>query len=170
MGHWLDRVGSKPVLTFGYGAWAVVLLGWLALSGGLLPVNLTMVLLLQFLIGLLIALVQMSQTRLAMAVIPVMGRNHFFAIYSVVSNVTLGIAPIAWGMVIDLVGNHAPVWGGLAWNRFSVFFGAVALCWAATLVLARRLHEPQAASMEQLLREILNQLPIRFVARLFPRA
>ena len=33
----------------------------------------------------------MANTRLAMAVIPVMGRNHFFAIYSVVGNVTLGM-------------------------------------------------------------------------------
>jgi len=170
LGSRLDRLGSKPVLTFSYSAWAAVLVGWLAISGGLIQLSLLFVLTLQFLMGLLTALVQMSQTRLAMAVIPVMGRNHFFAIYSVVSNVVLGIAPIAWGMVIDLVGERSPMWLGLSWNRYSVFFGAVALCWVVTMLLGRRLHEPQAVSMEEMLRQILNQLPLRFIARLFPRA
>ena len=41
--------------------------------------------------GLLAALVSMSNTRLAMAIIPVMGRNHSFAIYSVVT-VALDVA------------------------------------------------------------------------------
>jgi len=70
--------------------------------------------------GLLAALVQMSNTRLAMAIVPVMGRNHFFAIYSVVNNVTLGLAPIGWGLLIDAVGTRSPIWLGLAWNRFTI--------------------------------------------------
>jgi MFS family permease len=166
----LDRTGSKPVLSTCSAAWAVVLAGWLALSGGAVPVGLLPVLILQFFMGLLAALVQMSNTRLAMAIIPAMGRNHFFAIYSVVVNVTLGIAPIAWGLLIDAVGERAPFWLGLSWNRFSVFFGAVALCWCVTLIFTRRLHEPQAVSMEALLREILMQTPLRMLGRLWPKA
>src|SRR5512137_1033129 len=101
----------------------------------------------------------MSNTRLAMVVIPPMGRNHFFAIYSVLGNVTLGLAPIGWGLLIDMVGSRAPHWLGLTWNRFTVFFAAVSAMWLLTLALVRRLEEPQAASMEQLLREILVQSP-----------
>jgi MFS family permease len=169
LGSRLDRLGSKPVLTFAFAAWMAVLAGWMAVSGGLLPVRLSLVLALQFLMGLLAALVQMSNTRLAMAVIPVMGRNHFFAIYSVVMNVTLGLAPIAWGLLIDAVGAHAPTWLGLSWNRFTVFFAATALVFAAALALARRLDEPEAASMEILLREILIHSPQRIWARFWPR-
>ena len=87
--------------------------GWITLAGGVFPMKLALVLLLQALMGLLAALVQMANTRLAMAVIPVMGRNHFFAIYSVIGNVTLGLAPIAWGVLIDLVGTQSPVWLGV---------------------------------------------------------
>jgi MFS family permease len=170
LGSRLDRVGSKPILTFSYSSWALVLIGWLTLSGNLLPVRISLVLVLQFAMGLLAAVAQMSHTRLAMAVIPVMGRNHFFAIYSVMANVTLGMAPIGWGMIIDLVGERAPVWMGISWNRFTVFFGAVAVCWVVTLVLGRRLHEPHAVSMEEMLRQVFSQLPLRFVARLWPRA
>jgi MFS family permease len=120
--------------------------------------------------GLLAALVQMANTRLAMAVIPVMGRDHFFALYSVISNVTLGLSPIAWGLLIDAVGVRAWRWAGVEWNRFSVFYAAVGLVFLGMLGLARRLMEPRAVSMEALLREILIESPQRFWLRFWPRA
>jgi MFS family permease len=131
--------------------------------------KLGLVLMLQFLMGLLAALVQMANTRLAMAVIPVMGRNHFFAVYSVVGNVTPGLAPIAWGLLIDAVGNRSALWLGLEWNRYTIFFAAAAIAFLTTLALARRLHEPEAAGLEELLREILIQSPQRFWLRFWPR-
>jgi MFS family permease len=169
LGSRLDRLGSKPVLTFCFALWLLVLAGWVSLSGRAVALGLPVILILQVLMGLLAALVQMANTRLAMAVIPVMGRNHFFAIYSVVGNVTLGLAPIAWGLLIDAVGARAPMWLGLSWNRYTVFFAAVAFAFSVTLALARRLHEPEAASMEELLREVLIQSPQRFWFRLWPR-
>jgi MFS family permease len=169
LGSRLDRVGSKPVLMFAYSAWLVVLAGWIALAGGVFPLKAWLLLALQVLMGLLAAMVQMSNTRLAMAIIPVMGRNHFFAIYSVIGNVTLGLAPIGWGLLIDAVGSRAPRWLGLVWGRYTVFFAAAAVAYVITLLLARRLDEPQAASMEELLREILIQSPQRFWVRFWPR-
>jgi MFS family permease len=141
----------------------------MCLAGGLLPAKVSKILVLQFLMGLLAALVQMSNTRLAMAIIPVMGRNHFFAIYSVVGNVTLGLAPIAWGLLIDAVGPHSASWLGLSWNRFTIFFAAAGLSFIVTLMLARLLEEPEAASMEELLREILIASPQRVWLRFWPR-
>jgi len=165
----LDRLGSKPVLGFSFTVWIAVLAGWLMLAGRVFPVALTNVLLLQFLMGLLAALVSMSNTRLAMAIIPAMGRNHFFAIYSVVNNVALGVAPIAWGLLIDAVGGRSAVWLGVEWNRFAIFFAAAGVAFAVALALSRRLDEPEAASLEDLLREILIQSPQRFWLRLWPR-
>lgn len=169
LGSQLDRLGSKPVLSFASAAWIAVLAGWLALSGRLFPTALAGVLALQFFMGLLAALVSMANTRLAMSIIPVMGRNHFFAIYSVVSNAALGFAPIVWGLLIDAVGNRAPVWLGVEWNRYSIFFVAAAAVFAVTLASTRKLDEPQAASLEELLREILIQSPQRFWLRFWPR-
>jgi MFS family permease len=169
LGTGLDRVGSKPVLTFAFTAWVAVLAWWVLLAGGALPLKLWPILVLQFLMGLLAALVQMSNTRLAMAIIPAMGRNHFFAIYSVIGNVTLGVAPVAWGLLIDAIGPRAPQWLGLNWNHFTIFFAAAALAYVLTLFLARRLDEPEAASMETLLREMLIHSPQRFLVRFWPR-
>lgn len=169
IGHRLDRLGSRPVLTFSFSIWFIVLAGWAALSGGVFPAKLSIVLFLQFLMGLLAALVSMANSRLAMAIVPVMGRNHFFALYSVVANVTLGLAPILWGLLIDAVGARHPHWLGLEWNRFTVFYAAAAVVFVVTLIFARRLEEPEAASMEELLREILIQSPQRFWLRFWPR-
>jgi MFS family permease len=169
LGSRLDRLGSKPVLISCFAGWVAVLGGWTAVFGGIFPVKLSLVFILQFLMGLLAALVQMANTRLAMAVIPPMGRTHFFAIYSVIGNVTLGLAPIAWGLLIDAVGTHSGSRLGIEWNRHTVFFASSAFFFLVSIVLARRLHEPEAVSMEKLLREILIESPQRFWLRFWPR-
>lgn len=164
-----DRVGSKPVLNVAVLAWMGVLLGWLLVAGGVLPASLGIVLVLQFLMGLLAALVNLANNKLAMGVVPAMGRNHFFAIYSVVANVTLGLSPIVWGLLIDVIGGRSPVWLGLRWNRYAFFFGGAALAFGVMLAIVQRLDEPKAASLESLLREILIQSPQRFWLRFWPR-
>jgi MFS family permease len=169
LGSRLDRLGSKPVMKFSFAGWIVVLLGWTLLAGQVFPANLATVLPLQFLMGLLVALVNMATTRLAMAVVPAMGRNHFFALFSVLTNVTLGLAPVGWGLLIDAVGAHEWRALGVDWNRFTIFYAAAAVVFALTLWLARSLEEPKAASLEQLLRDILGSSPLRFWLRLWPR-
>ncbi len=169
LGARLDSLGSKPVLTFSVALWLLVLAGWGLLAGQVVLPKLWIILLLQFFMGLLAAMITMSNTRLAMVIVPVMGRNHFFAIFSVLANVWLGVAPILWGLVIDAVGNWHAVWLGVEWNRYSAFFAAVAVVMLVTLVLSRQLEEPQAASMEELLRDILIQSPQRVWVRLWPR-
>jgi MFS family permease len=169
LGARLDRFGSRPVLTFAFAAWLAVLGGWIALSGRALEMKLVFLLGLQFLMGLLAALVSMACNPLAMAIIPVMGRNHFFALYSVVGNVTLGLAPIGWGLLIDAVGGSQASWLGLMWNRYTVFFASSSLVFLVTLFFARRLDEPEAAGMEELLREMLIESPQRFWLRFWPR-
>jgi MFS family permease len=170
LGHRLDRLGSKPVLSFSFVVWIMIVGGWTALAGRLLAPRLPVILALELLMGLFVALVQMANTRLAMAVIPMMGRNHFFALYSVLGSVCLGLAPIGWGLLIDAVGSWKIVWLCLEWNRFSVFFAAAGGVFLLALILARRLHEPEAMNMEGLLREILIQSPQRVWLRLWPRA
>ncbi len=169
LGSRLDSLGSKPVLTFSFAGWLLVLAGWGLLAGRVMAPQLWFILLLQVFMGLLAALVAMSNTRLAMAIVPVMGRNHFFAIFSVLGNLSLGLAPILWGLLIDAVGRWQSVWLGIEWNRYTAFFAAAAVVMCATLFLSRRLEEPQAASMEELLREFLIQSPQRVWVRLWPR-
>src|SRR4029453_9223383 len=168
LGSRLDHLGSKPVITFSCLTWMLLLMGWALLAGKVWHPWLALILGLQFLIGLFTALVNMSNTRLVMAIAPVMGRNHFFALFSVIGNVTLGLSPILWGLLIDAVGGWHRFGGVFEWNRYSVFFAAVIAVFGIMLFLARKLEEPKAANMEQLLREILIQSPQR-VLRIWTR-
>jgi MFS family permease len=169
LGHRLDHVGSKPILTLSLGMWLLIVGFWIALAGGALAAHLPLILVLQFFMGLFAVLVGMATSRLAMATIPALGRNHFFVLYSVFANVVLGFAPILWGLIIDLIGARETVLLGIHWNHYSIFFALVLLVFAGTLALASRLHEPKAASLEALLTDIMFESPQRLWLRVWPR-
>lgn len=170
LGSRLDRIGSKPVLGLTMLVWLGIALGWLFLAGGSLAITDGIVMLLQFLMGLGAAVVNMSNTRLAMAIVPVMGRSHFFALFSVAGNLTLGISPVVWGILIDVFREFETNINGFIWSRYSVFFGLVAVAFGIAVFVSRKLEEPQAVRMEDLLHEILVQSPQRFWLKLWPRS
>jgi MFS family permease len=163
-----DRLGSKPVLTFCLAIWIAILLGWIGFAGKLVTPRFPLVLMLHLAMGFAFALVNMNQTRLAMVIAPVMGRSHFFALFTVLGNLALGISPIFWGLVIDAVGGTTRTVGGLELNRYSFFFAGALASFLVTFVLCRRLDEPQAKDIDELLFEIL-QFPQRLWIRLWPR-
>jgi MFS family permease len=167
-GSRLDRHGSKPTLVVCLLCWVVVAAGWTLLASGVLTVRLGVILGLELLMGLGYAVYAMANTRLAMAVVPVFGRNHFFALFSVLANLTLGVAPVFWGLVIDAMSDRRVAWGRFELNHFSLFFLLVTVAFLVTLSLGRRLEEPQAAKVEALLRDLL-QTPLRSWMRLWPR-
>ena len=163
-----DRLGSKPVLTFCLSIWILILIGWLVLAGRLVHPQFGLVLLLELLMGFAYALVNMNNTRLAMILAPVMGRSHFFALYSVVANLTLGLAPMFWGLVIDAFGQRQIRWRHFELNRFSLFFACVIGVFALALAHCRKLHEPKARELDELITEML-QSPHKLWLRLWPR-
>lgn len=170
LGPRLDRLGSRPVMMFCMAAWVVIVAGWMALAGRVLQPTLPILLALQFLMGLAAALVNMANVRLAMAIIPVMGRDHFFALFSVVGSLAMGLSPILWGVLIDSLRGLDVAWHGFAVNRYSVFFALTGLGFLVSFGLCGRLEEPKAASMEALLRDILIESPQRVWVRLWPKA
>lgn len=170
LGPRLDRLGSRPMLMFCMATWLMIVGGWMALAARVLPPAMPVLLALQFLMGLAAALANMANVRLAMAIVPVMGRDHFFALYSVVASLAMGVSPILWGVLIDTLRWLDVTWHGWSVNRYSVFFAAVSLVFVVTFWLCQRLEEPKAASMEALLRDILIESPQRVWVRLWPKA
>jgi MFS family permease len=169
LGHRLDHVGSKPILGLSLGIWMLIASGWMALAGGLLTAHLPVIMGLQFLMGLFAALVGMATNKLAMSTIPAMGRNHFFALYSVFAGVTLGLAPILWGLIIDIIGNRHAEFLGMNWNQYGVFYLLVLLVFGVALFQSLRLHEPKAASLESLLTDLMIESPQRLWLRFWSR-
>jgi MFS family permease len=169
LGSRLDRLGSKPVLIFSMVSWLLIVGGWIVIAGRVFPPLIWVVLGLQFLMGLASSLVAMATTRLALEVVPAMGRDHFFTFYSVAANLMLGVAPVFWGAGIDALQNVHGSWLGMEWNRFSIFFTAACFVFLLTLFLCRRLEEDRAVGMEELLQDIVQQSPLRYWFRFWPR-
>ena len=132
----LDVTGSKPWLRRGLVLMALVIFGWFALAAGLLPGWPGLVGGLNFLGGLAGAVFGVANTRIVMVSVPAMGRNHFFALFTVVCGLGLGGAPMAWGAVLDALGSLEVVAGPLSINRYSLYFAVLALlaCWDVRLI------------------------------------
>lgn len=169
VGRHLDDLGSKPAITFACMLWLVIVAGWTLMAAGVLPLNLTMISALQFLMGVGAATFNMANVRLAMVISPPMGKTHFFALFSVVANLSLGLAPVLWGLFIDAFATTRTPLQGFEVNRFSLFFIGAGVLFAVTLGLSRKLDEPAAARVEVLIRELLVTSPQRFWARMFSR-
>lgn len=158
----LDRLGSKPMLAFsmvvGFGIGA----GWWLAAGKALPVTAGLAVPLMMLLGLVNALFSAANNRLAMEIVPKLGRNHFFALFMVVWQITLGLSPIAWGLLLDAIGGWQGSTLGFAWNRYSLYFALVAAAFAVAFWFCQRLEEPRAAEVQHLLRELLVDEPRRW--------
>ena len=168
-GRHLDRLGSKPILAVGCGLWLLIATGWTLLASGALPVSGLAIVILEFLMGFGYALFSTSNVRLAMVISPTMGRSHFFAMFQVVANLTLGLAPIIWGLLLDGLGGSE--WRVDRWviNAYVIFFVGAGCSFAVTAFLVRTLEEPSAARVQEMLREVLIHAPRRVLARLMTR-
>ncbi len=119
--------------------------------------------------GLFAALVGMASNRLAMAIIPAMGRNHFFVLYSVFASVALGLAPILWGLIIDLIGDRQAVFLGFNWTHYTIFLRWCWWCLSRRWGCRASCTNPKAASLESLLTDIIIESPQRLWLRFWSR-
>jgi MFS family permease len=165
----MDRFGSKPVMIFASLLWMFILAIWILLAGKIILPMPFLIVVLQFLMGIGASLFNMANVRLTMTITPEYGRTHFFALYSVVANLSLGLSPVLWGMLIDLFAGVNFFWHGFHWTRFSIFFLGAELMFLGTLFLKFRLEEKAAGNVEDLMKELIFAAPLRLLAKLWPR-
>lgn len=137
----LDATGSKPWLRHGLVIMALVIFGWFLLASGLLPGWPALVAALNFFGGVAGAIFGVANTRITMGSVPAMGRNHFFALFTVVSGLGLGGAPMVWGAMLDTLGTLDVVLGEMTINRYSVYFAVLVVLAGLALRLIPGLHE-----------------------------
>jgi MFS family permease len=157
----LDRLGSRPLMFLALGIWAGVLMVWIGMSGGKLPVHFWTVCGAYLVMGFAFAIFYMSLTKLVMATVPEMGKSHFFALYSVVGSLAVGVFPILWGVLIDTLAGADISWMGLSWNQYSIYFTALLVVLGIVTVLVMRLEEKQAVRVNELLRDLIRHNPLR---------
>ena len=169
LGHVVDRVGSRPVLALANVTLAIHLLSWCSLAARLMPLVWWSVVLIQATAGLGLAALNVANARLAMSVVPVMGRSHFFALFSVVNGLTLGVLPIGWGVLLDSLAGWRRGWQHWEWNQFSALYAALVFVTVLAQVWHARLVEPRAMTTEDFFRELFVKTPARAITRLLAR-
>ena len=168
-GRLIDRVGSRPLLVLAALTHVAHFGCWGALAARCLPFSLGTILVIQVTAGLAMSLFNLANTRLVMGTVPSAGRSHFFAMFSVITNVTLGSLPVLWGAGLDAVGSWHARWGAWEWNQYSLLYAALTTIMLLALGLCRRLTEPRAMTTDAFLQELVLKTPGRALSRLFPR-
>jgi MFS family permease len=169
LGHVIDRVGSRPILALGNVTFTVHFFLWGSLGARLIPLAWWSLLLVQCTAGLALAAINLANQRLAMSIVPVMGRSHFLALFSVVNGLTLGVLPIVWGIALDGLAGWRHNWNRWEWNQFSVLYVALVLISLAAQGWHARLTEPRAMTTEEFFRELFVKTPAKAITRLIPR-
>jgi MFS family permease len=165
----IDRVNNKQVLTLSALLLICYYIGWASVAAGVLPFN-HLVLAAQILmVGFGTALWNLANIRYVMGIVPVMGRPHFLALYSVASNITIGSVPLVWGGILDHLSNWRLSWGWWNWNSYSLFYGTLACTIIIGFCVLQTLDEPRKMTWETFVREFLVRTPARAVSRLLGR-
>jgi MFS family permease len=142
VGRLIDRTGSIRILRVSVVSFAVVLGLWFAMSAGILPSDWKLVLLLNVTGGMAMSSFNMANLHLGMEVVPVEGRNHYFAVTTVITSFAMGVVPVLWGRALDALGTLDLVEGPFHLRRHSIYFLGICLLCFATLLCTRILIEP----------------------------
>ncbi len=147
VGRLIDRVGSVPVLRGCLVSFFVMTGGWALLASGVVGRGVPLTAGLFLLWGVSGANFVVANNRLLMGTVPVMGRNHFFALHSVITNLMLGAAPIGWGILLDTIG-HVTGDNAERWlNRYTIYFVAVMGVIMATGLFTLSMRDPAGESV-----------------------
>lgn len=142
LGPKVDRRGGIPFMRISIFVFAVVLALWFAMSSGVISPSWWLVLILNISGGAAMAAFNMANGYLWMSVVPETGKNHYFAMATVVTSFAAGVVPLLWGWLLDALGGLDLVEGPFHLRRHSVYFLGITLLSLASLALSRILIDP----------------------------
>ena len=165
----MNRTGTKPILRIALVCYFWAVICWLLISSELLTTTPLMVVLIYLILGVAGGLFGIANTRIAMDTMPLMGRNHFFALFTVFTSISLGLAPICWGIFLDCVGHTQFQLGLFHVNRYSLYFLMLTVLVVVTFILANPLVEKKGEPLSLALRDAVIYARLRLFARLLNR-
>jgi len=168
-GPLLERVGCKPILRLALVCYLWAILCWFFVSAKLLSADRLEVSLVYFITGVAGGLFSIANTRIAMDTMPLMGRNHFFSLFTVFASVSLGLAPVVWGIFLDLLTKTEFQLFWFNVNRYSLYFFFLVLLTSITFYLTRPLVEKPAEPVSLALRDAIIAARLRLLNRFLNR-
>ena len=169
IGPILERTGSKPVLRIAMALYLLGIVFWVSVTGGLLSANYILVAIAYLVLGVAGGLFSIANVRIAMDTMPEMGRNHFFSLFTVFTSLSLGLAPIFWGVFLDALAKREFELGHFQVNRFSIYFVLLTVLGTITFYLARPLVEKKGKPVEMAIRDVVIMARLKLYGRFFNR-
>jgi MFS family permease len=165
----LNQTGSKPILRIAIVCYLWAVICWVLVSSDLLESSTAIVAIIYFVLGIAGGLFSIANTRIAMDTMPVMGRNHFFSLFTVFTSLSLGLAPIGWGIFLDLLGRFETKIGPFSVNRYSLYFILLVGLVIVTFLLANPLIEKKGQPFSLALRDAVIYSRLRLLTRFLNR-
>ena len=144
VGRLCDAGGSKPILIATLLALMLILGAWFAMAAHAIPSSLLLIGGIQLLTGIANINFQIANNRLIMGTVPLMGRNHFFALFTVITSFATGLTPILWGVILDAIGHRQTLLCTLSFNRYSIYFIVSLFCAAVAAIYVPLLDDKTA--------------------------
>jgi hypothetical protein len=165
----LERTGSKPLLRLAMSLYLVGILFWVLITSGILPAHYLLIGFNYLILGVAGGLFSIANTRIAMDTMPMMGRNHFFSLFTVFASLSLGLAPIFWGVFLDTLGKKEFAIGFFQVNRYSTYFVLLSLLGIVTFFLAKPLVEEKGKPFDTAIRDVVILARLKLYGRFFNR-
>ena len=165
----LERTGSKPLLRLAMSLYLVGILFWVLITSGIAPAHYLLIGFNYLILGVAGGLFSIANTRIAMDTMPMMGRNHFFSLFTVFASLSLGLAPIFWGVFLDTLGKKEFSIGFFQVNRYSTYFVLLSLLGIVTFFLAKPLVEEKGKPFDTAIRDVVILARLKLYGRFFNR-
>jgi MFS family permease len=142
LGPNIKRLGTKPVIMGAMLLFCVVIGGWFLVASGVLACSHAAIGLLNLLAGAAGAAFNAANARLVFGSVPPTGRTHFFALFTMLTQLGMGVSPVTWGLMLDFIGTFEMTTGAFSWHRHSFYFGTLFFLALPAVALAGILREP----------------------------
>jgi MFS family permease len=165
----IDRAGNKQVLALAGVILAANFAGWAGVAAGIVPFN-DAVLAFEIITGGSgSALWNLANVRCVMGIVPEMGRPHFLALFTVLGSLSVGLAPLVLGPIMDGLEKWQAAWGAWSWNSYSLLYCAMTSSVLVGLGLLRFVSEPAIMPWDVFMHELLVKTPSRAISRVLNR-
>lgn len=144
-GQVVNRIGARPILTASLMVSIAVFLCWFLVAAELIPPRLPVLGFIYLISGIASINFAAANNHMQSVSVPQIGRNHHFALLLVLLNLAAGVSPLAWGLVLEAIGNNRIHLFDLDITRYAVLFISCAGLLVLVLTMLRRLdiHRPE---------------------------
>ncbi|MBC8138023.1 MAG: MFS transporter, partial [Fibrella sp.] len=165
-GYLSDKFGSRPLLQLATIATVVAPILWLFTIRGQFTYNVVLIVILNLVAGLAWAGVGLAQFNLLLSTAPAESRSTYVAVFSAITGIVGGVAPILGGIAMEVLKPVVLPFGIFSINNYKILFFITALIRICCVFLLSRVFEEHGRSTRYVLDQLISARPVSSFLRL----